>query len=456
MRKTVGFYQDELAEKLVQMHRRWPRSTDMRVDGNRVSKWERGFIDKQGRPFKPRRQQLLYLIEIFSDQLSPEQAAGWALQGGYQLTDLELADLFPPPIDLSALTPRPERDPARTLQRLNMLPRQRLFGVEREQQQLLHLLERNQAPWILAVDGIGGIGKTSLANTVARDILSTERFCDVAWVSAKQEEFTAGDGLQATRRPALDADALIDSLLQQLAPRLPLVLSPQEKQLLLADLLKQHPYLVVIDNLETAADYQTLLPHLRQLAQPTKFLLTSRRGLRSQSDVFCLSLKELSQADTLNLLKYEGELRGMTAISGASSSQLLRIYQVTGGNPLALKLVIGQICVLPLSKVLENLKEARGKKVDQLYTYIYWQAWHDLDPASRQVLLIMPLAQGGNIDQLTALCDLESGALGQALEHLITLSLVEVGGEIDDRRYRIHRLTETFLLNEVAKWQSPP
>ena len=97
-------------------------------------------------------------------------------------------------------------------------------------------------------------------------------------------------------------NTLIDNLLEQLAPAVPLVLSTQEKQLILSELLNQRPYLLVIDNLETVVDYQTLLPHLRQWVNPSKFLLTSRRSLHGQSDVFCLSLNELSQADTLDLV----------------------------------------------------------------------------------------------------------------------------------------------------------
>jgi hypothetical protein len=129
------------------------------------------------------------------------------------------------------------------------------------------------------------------------------------------------------------------------------------------------------------------------------------------------------------------------------------IYRVVGGNPLALKLVIGQIHILPLSHVLENLRQAQGKRTEDLYTYIYWQAWQRLDTPSQKVLLVMPLAQGGTLVQLTRVSELALPELNQALEHLITLSLVEAYGDIEERRYRIHRLTETFLLTEVTKWQ---
>jgi hypothetical protein len=90
-----------------------------------------------------------------------------------------------------------------------------------------------------------------------------------------------------------------------------------------------------------------------------------------------------------------------------------------------------------------------------LYTYIYWQAWHGLDEAGRQTLLVMPLAQNGTLDQLSVLTELDGTDLTQALERLATLSLLEVNGDLEQPRYRIHRLTETFLLNEVVKWLSP-
>ena len=134
----------------------------------------------------------------------------------------------------------------------------------------------------------------------------------------------------------------------------------------------------------------------------------------------------------------------------------MSIYKVAGGNPLALKLIVGQICVLPLSQVLQNLKQARGKAIDDLYTYIYWQAWHALDTASQKLLLIMPLVQGGTFEQLAALSEFLRDELEEALDHLIRLSLVEVRGDFEQRRYQIHRLTETFLLHEVIKWKSSP
>jgi hypothetical protein len=78
-----------------------------------------------------------------------------------------------------------------------------------------------------------------------------------------------------------------------------------------------------------------------------------------------------------------------------------------------------------------------------------------LDTASRKLLLVMPLAQNGPFDQLMTLTNLDRDTLNQALQGLVTLSLVQVGGNLQERRYTIHRLTETFLLNEAIQWKMP-
>jgi len=338
--------------------------------------------------------------------------------------------------------------------RLELPPDVLLIGVESRLDELQQLVTSGQEPWIVSIEGLGGIGKTALANALVRRVALSSRFYDVAWVSAKQQEFLPSTGFHEIGRPALDADTLIDSLLEQFDHRDILVRSPQEKLAALTERLKKQSLLIVIDNLETLVDYQTLLPLLRKLAHPARFLLTSRHSLRAHSEVACFELPELSQDDTLAFLRQEAQVRRLDALSQATDRQLHSIFEVVGGNPLALKLVVGQIASLPLSQVLDNLREARGKKIEELYNFIYWQAWAALDNDGRQALLSMPLAQNGAIDQLMAVSELEPDDLAQALEQLVSFSLVDVGGDLEQRRYRIHRLTETFLLNEVIKWQA--
>jgi len=339
--------------------------------------------------------------------------------------------------------------------RLKLPPEVQLFGVEEHLNSLLDVLASAEPIWLISIEGLGGIGKTALANALVRQPGLMSRFANIAWVSAKQQEFLPNIGFEQETSPTLTGDSLTDILLEYFDNTIPLTQSPQEKRITLTRLLKKVPYLIVIDNLETVVDYQTLLPALRQLANPSKFLVTSRHSLRAYPDVFCLSLTELNQIETFRFIRYEAKVRGLPMLAGALEAELQSIYEVVGGNPLALKLVIGQISVLPLSRVLDSLKQARGKKIDDLYIYIYWQAWHMLDPASQQTLLVMPLAQDGTLDQLLILSQLELDDLSHALQQLASLSLMEIRGDgLEERRYTIHHLTETFLLNEAIKWQA--
>ena len=104
--------------------------------------------------------------------------------------------------------------------------------------------------------------------------------------------------------------------------------------------------------------------------------------------------------------------------------------------------------------MLEKLIQAQAKNIDELYTHIYWQAWDTLNEAGQQTLLTMPLARAGDFTHLAALSKFSDNDLQYALEQLVVMSLVTDHGNVEKRAgYDIHQLTETFLLNEVAKWQ---
>ena len=337
-------------------------------------------------------------------------------------------------------------------QALSLMPH--LFGIEAARDELLESLWRTDRPWLLSIDGIGGIGKTTLAEVVVDAMRGTDRFGRVAWVSAKQEEFNMGFGTESTRRAALNADHLVDSLLEQLTDQ-NLTAPPREKEQQLQRLLKEEPTLVVIDNLETMADYEALIPSLRDLANPSKFLITSRHPLAQYNDVFCLTLGEIPQQAAFDLLRHEAKMRGVRGLSDASDADLAPIIEVVGGHPLALNLVLGQLSFMPLPQVLANLQQATGERIEDFYTYIYWQAWQALDDSARRLLLAMPMLHNATYEQQAAVTELSAEQMQPALTQLINLSLLQVGGDVNETRYRLHRLTETFLMNEVLKWNDP-
>jgi hypothetical protein len=308
----------------------------------------------------------------------------------------------------------------------------------------------------LCIDGIGGIGKTALAAAVARQMEDELAFDDFAWVSAQPAVLDALGSIRTRARPALSPPALVTALLEQLAPQeaAGLLGQPEAALGLLRTVLKRAPHLVVIDNLETVADLEVLLPLLRTLVDPSKIVLTSRKRLAGETDIHLYAVPELSEAHALTLVRGAGAQHNVPGLADATDVELRPIYEAVGGNPLALLLVVGQLHLRDLHTVLADLHGARGKPVENLYTFIYWRAWEHLDERARQVLLSMSLVkvQGDHLDFIAATCDLAAGEVNDALQQLIVLNLVYPTGDMRARRYAIHSLTRSFLYEQVARW----
>jgi hypothetical protein len=211
---------------------------------------------------------------------------------------------------------------------------------------------------------------------------------------------------------------------------------------------------ILVDNLETLVDVESLAPTLQTLANPTKFVLTSRRSLYSEPNLYHVRVPELSEPFALHLIRQEARLSNLPELAAGSDADLRPIFETVGGNPLALRLVVGQAHLYTLPSILYELKQARGKPAENLYEFIYRKAWEHLDPLSRQALLTLPLGNpaGDDIEYLAEVGDLAVDELRTALSKLVTFNLVDARGGLHERRYSIHSLTRTFLQQQVAKW----
>jgi hypothetical protein len=331
-----------------------------------------------------------------------------------------------------------------------------LFGIDEQVQKLAGIVGRPASPWITSIEGMGGIGKTALADLLMRHLCELPDFYDFGWLSAKPAILDLGGGIRPKLQPALSASALVNGLLHQLMPEVvgDLLATPERVLATLKVRLKAAPHLIAIDNLETVVDLEALMPTLHLLANPTKFVLTSRRRLIDERGVHVHHVPELSEPDAFALIRQEAELRKLPELADGSPEALRSIYQQVGGHPLALLLIVGQAQVRPLRKILADLHDARGKPAENLYTFIYRQSWDNLDDRDRQVLLCMPLVhvRGDSLDFITAVSGMAEDDVAQALDHLIALSLVDVAGGSDSLRYQIHSLTRTFLQEQIARW----
>jgi len=304
--------------------------------------------------------------------------------------------------------------------------------------------------WLITLDGLGGVGKTALAREATKQTLIAGRFNDLVWETAQRERF-AWSSRQPIARPALTFEMLLDAIAVQLnhadIRRQPL----DRKKADIRFLLCEAPYLIVLDNLETADDVQPMVDELWPLTNPSKVLLTSRERLTRYEQNHSIHVTALDANAAIALMRYHGAERGIDQILQATDETLLPIQDVTAGNPLAIKLVVGLVERRPLANVLAALQKATGE-AREFYTFIYRYSWDKLSKAGQALLLNMPHLPpgGGDWDDLLAVSGLPEPDLSPAVDELIGLSLLNVGGP-DEHRYSIHPLTRHFILSELVQ-----
>jgi len=328
-------------------------------------------------------------------------------------------------------------------------PYTRLFGLEEMKRQGVEQLLEPEDAWVLSIVGIGGIGKTSLADAIVREVLTHLRFERVLWLRAGGRPMS-GEPLPPEELFEQLTLMMVEQLFSELPP-----LSPDERSRQLRQSFIAKPHLVVVDNLETDESTTHVLREIKEFVEPTKFIVTSRSRPTVGVTSFFLSLEELNWQYAAELLRYHAQSIGLAELAEAGDETVDAVFQVTGGNPLALKMVASLAAVLPLPAILDELGHGRTGPIEDLYRNIYWRAWRMLSEDARSLLQAMPLVSesGALPGQLMAISGLTEVTLWPAVTELVSRSLLEVRGTLNERRYGIHRLTESFLRTEIINWE---
>jgi hypothetical protein len=331
----------------------------------------------------------------------------------------------------------------------------RLIGHQQYSNELLELFSDASGPGIVSLEGMGGIGKSAVARYFVSTPQVIQQWQTIVWVSARQSILSENGQVTAV----LDAIATLEDISIRLCDQLSLF-SLASKALPerlegLRGVLLQQPHLIVVDNLETVEEYRQLIPALAKMAGKSRFLITSRQTLRDFGYVHTIPVKEMDEYTAYELMQGEIARRGRSiSIADASFSAL---YGLIGGLPLAIKFVAAQLNLLPLSTILDGFRTAQGSS-DGLYHYLYWQTWNALSNPSRSLLLSFLPAdpEGEDLDFLREMSGLPDEVFFEALRGLDQFSLLEFVGEAEHPRYRLHRLTVTFLQTDILKiWSNP-
>jgi tetratricopeptide (TPR) repeat protein len=223
----------------------------------------------------------------------------------------------------------------------NNLPRlQFFFGRDADLKRIADSLAEDARGWGALIDGPGGIGKTSLAIRAA-ELVPPGRFSRIIFLSSKERELTA-DGQRSLSGFVVPSYLeILNAIARELDEADLAKTSEAERPSAIVKMLGAANVLLVLDNLETLSrtDRDQLFAFLNRLPRGCSAIVTSRR--RADASAVAVRLVKLdwkAAEELLNELATDN-----SRLRQASTEQRRTLYDETGGNPLLIRWIVGQL-----------------------------------------------------------------------------------------------------------------
>jgi len=325
------------------------------------------------------------------------------------------------------------------------LPRRPYFvGREQEINAILQSLQPNSRTFIIGIEGIGGVGKSTLATEVSYRCIENDLFESVIWISAKESVLTL-HGIE----PVIPEAKTLSDILITIGTSLgnPTIgnLSIQDQIKRAYNLLARQTTLLVLDNFESLSknEQRDILDFLRRSPITLKVAITSRERV---SEGQIIRLQGLSFEESNALLEWDAQQKNIHL----TQDQNKYLVELTGGLPLALLWVQGQIAVLGYSvtQVLDKLSLDTDIPILQ---YCFNHSWNLLRHSNEKKLLFVLALEPEAVSrtalrEITGIEDADQFDIG--ISDLLQLSLID--HESDKDYFSILPLTRRFIRTQYA------
>lgn len=320
------------------------------------------------------------------------------------------------------------------------------IGREEEINRLLGLLSPTNGAHLISVDGIGGVGKTSLVVECAyrclqagyNNHLSIPTFDIIIFVSAK-EFYLTPIGFLKSLLPRRTLQDIFRQITRVLEDDIDITGAKLDEQIdLIKDALARQRTLMIVDNLETVSEQEEVLAFLYELPPTVKAIITTREQI-----IFSpVRLSSMSEADGLNLIQHEAEDKKFPL----KQEDCATLYKATGGVPVAITYAIGQLANgCPIQEVVERISHSTGDVArfcfESSISLLKGKTAHQLF----MTLALFPISAHQAALTEIAISNADPITTRQDLEQLRGLSLVKQ----EENRYSMLPLTREYALNEL-------
>ena len=384
--------------------------------------------------------------------------ARWRSHGHWRMKGLdEPIELFELGDDDAPWTPPPESSkayrvvlsgehwqPVRDIRHSLPAERDAFIGRHAELRSLaLHL---DQGARLVCVLGVGGGGKTRLAQRFGRTWLGD--YPGGVWFCDLSQAVDAADIVQAVAR-GLELD---------LHGADPMALTG-------AAIAGRGDCLLILDNFEQVAQYaEATLGQWLERAPRARFIVTSRERLRIAGEQVLL-LDPMPNADAMRLFKQRAAAACGTNIeSVADDSAIAPLVDLLDGMPLAIELAAARTPVMPPATLLARVGErfklltSSGRRLDRQATLratLDW-SWELLGPPERSALAQLSVFEGGaSLAAVEAVIDIGAFAgappVVDVLQSLVEKSLVR---RVSSGRFGLLRTVRDYAAEKLASGSS--